>query len=131
MEKVLIVSDSAAGAFRSILALEKLFSEIQVCNSSDAAAQLAKGFKPDLIVASDQIAPRRTAAEVAFAVNAGRVPVILMSTGLSSVQGLDPSRSVRIEPPLTSIRVRQALEQLGLAGGTVQTSSGSAIKEIQ
>lgn len=126
MEKVLIVTDSAATAFRSMMALDDLFREVQVCNSSETAARLVKDFKPDLIVAADQIAPRRTAAAVALAVSAGPVPVILLSAGLSGVQGLDPARSVRIEPPLTPIRVRQALEQFGLPIGDAQASGGSA-----
>lgn len=126
MEKVLIVTDSAATAFRSMMALDDLFAEVQVCNSSETAARLVKDFMPDLIVAADQLAPRRTAAAVALAVDAGAVPVILLSAGLSSVQGMDPARSVRIEPPLTPIRVRQALEQFGLPISDAQASGGSA-----
>ena len=126
MEKVLIISDSAATAFRSLMALDDLFSDVQICNSSETAAQLMSGYQPDLIVVAEQIAACRSAAAVAAAVNVGSVPVILLSAGLSSVQGLDPARSVRIEPPLTPIRVRQALEQLGLPAGTAHPSFGSA-----
>jgi len=115
MKKALIITDTATIAFSTLLALDEMFDELQVCNTAETAARLVPEFVPDLIVVADQVSPRRSAAAVALEANVGQTPVILMCTGLSSVQTKDPYHSVRVDPPLTPIRAHRALEQLGLA----------------
>lgn len=112
--KALIITDQASIAFGVLQALEEIFTELQVCNTVEAAKRLKPEFVPDLIVVTDQVSPVRPAASVARDAGVGATPVIMLTTGLSAVTNTDPSCSVRIEPPLTPIRARMALERLGL-----------------
>lgn len=112
--KALIITDQASTAFGALQALEEIFTELQVCNTVEAAKRLKPEFLPDLIVVTDQVSPVRPAASVARDADVGATPVIMLTTGLSAVTNTDPSCSVRIEPPLTPIRARKALERLGL-----------------
>ena len=129
--KALIITDQASTAFGTLQALDEMFTELQVCNSTEAAMLLVPKFEPDLVVVTDQGSPLRTASSVAKEAGVGATPVILLTSGLSVVTNTDPSCSVRIEPPLTPIRARKALERLGLAGNATQpsllTASGSLL----
>lgn len=112
--KALIITDQASTAFGALQALDEMFTELQVCNSVEAAMQLRPDLGPDMIVVTDLNSPRRAAASVAQEAAIGDTPVIILTAGLSAVCSTDPRCSVRLTPPLTPLRARRALEHLGL-----------------
>ena len=112
MSKALIITDSASTAFHTQQILEGLFSEVRACNQVHTAEQMLESFEPDLVVIFDLQRTGTKAPAVAEKIQVRARPTILVCPGLQSIAVSDPSRSVRISPPLTLTAVFKSMQTL-------------------
>lgn len=122
MATALILTNDASEAFHAQQILGDLFDRVRACNTVAGALAELSACPPDLVIVFGLEGFSQQPVQVATEVGIGSTPAMLMCSGLQAVGSQEPSRAVRVHPPLTITSTLMALQDLGLVDIVKQSS---------